>query len=135
MSIHRKDFNLTDTEQEVNFLREMYNLATEIIALSGELDQLKQNRLSAVKADANKVLSLSSTHQPMKTTGSTIVDSMDPIAEGNRETGGPQDEDDLGVFEAEDIQNILHQMNYEIEFVPWGVRVFVFKATPTHTCT
>jgi hypothetical protein len=31
------------------------------------------------------------------------------------------EEDDLGIFEAEDIQSILHQMNYEIEFIPYGV--------------
>ena len=46
----------------------------------------------------------------------------DSITEETGETQGPQDEDDLGVFEAMDIQNILYQMNYEIEFIPWGVR-------------
>ena len=132
VSIHRKDFDLSDTEEEINFLHEMYNLATQITALSRDLDPEKRTSLSEIKVAARKVLSLSSTHQPTKTSGSTMMDS---ITEGQGGSGGLQDEDDLGVFEAEDIQHILHQMNYEIEFVPWGVRVFVFKGTPTHTCT
>ena len=132
MSIHQKDFNLANTEQQINFLREMYNLATQITALSRDLDPEKRNSLPEIQVAAKKVLSLSSTHQPTKTSGSTM---MDPITEGQGGSGGLQDEDDLGVFEVEDIQHILHQMNYEIEFVPWGVRVFAFKGTPTHTCT
>lgn len=59
---------------------------------------------------------------------------MDPITEENRGTQGPQDEDDLGVFEAMDIQNILYQMNYEIEFIPWGVRTIAFSGSRTNTC-
>ncbi|KAI9569290.1 kinase-like domain-containing protein [Boletus coccyginus] len=44
---------------------------------------------------------------------------MHPIIEDSASlTGGLQDEDDLGVFKAEDIQDILRQMNYEIEFIP-----------------
>ena len=42
------------------------------------------------------------------------------------ETQGPQD--DLGVFEAEDIQNILYLMNYEIEYIPWGVRLILLHS-------
>ena len=42
------------------------------------------------------------------------------------ETQGPQD--DLGVFEAEDIQNVLYQMNYEIEYIPWGVRLILLHS-------
>ena len=118
MSIHQEDFNLQLVDEEVNFLREMYNLATQISALSGELDQDKKGSLRDIQATAGGVLSLSST-----TSGSTITDSITQRSAG---TDGSWDEDDLGVFKAEDIQNVLHQMNYKIEFIPWGVRVLVF---------
>ena len=118
MSIHQEDFNLQLVDEEVNFLREMYNLATQISALSGELDQDKKGSLRDIQATAGGVLSLSSA-----ASGSTIMDS---ITQRSARTDESQDEDDLGVFEAEDIQNILRQMNYKIEFIPWGVRVLVF---------
>ena len=123
MSIYQEDFNLQVVNEEVNFLREMYNLATQISALSGELDQDKKGSLRDIQTAASKVMSLSSTiHQKMTSGGTT----METITEGAAGTSGPQDEDDLGVFKAEDIQNVLHQMNYKIEFIPWGVRVLVF---------
>ena len=118
MSIHRKDFNLQEVDEQVNFLREMFNLATQISALSGELDQDKKGSLRDIQATAGGVLSLSST-----SSGSTITDSITQRSAG---TDGSWDGDDLGIFEAEDIQNILRQMNYKIEFIPWGVRVLAF---------
>ena len=130
MSIHRKDFDLQEVDEEVNFLREMYNLATQITALSGDLDQDKKGSLRDIYAGASKVLSLSSTIQP-KTSGNTTMGSIAEEHEGHHE---PQDEDDLGIFEAEDIQSILHQMNYKIKFIPWGVRVLVFSGIQTNAC-
>ena len=125
MFIHRKDFKLREVDDQVDFLREMYNLTTQISSLSGDLDQGKKGSLREIHVAAGKVLSLNSTrHQTQtKTSGST---TMNTIGEGGAGTDDPQDEDDLGVFEAEDIQNVLRQMNYKIEFIPWGVRVLVF---------
>lgn len=84
----------------------MYNLATQITALSANLDQAKKERLHDIKAVARKVLSLSSTNHPMKTFGS--ITGIGSVTEGHERHHGPQDEGDLGVFEAEDIQKVLH---------------------------
>jgi hypothetical protein len=100
VSIYQKNFDLQEVDRQVNFLREMYNLATQMSALSGELDQDKKGSLRDIQAAAGEVLSLSSTKYQMKTSGSTVRDS---ITEGTTGTEGSQDEDDLGVFEAEDI--------------------------------
>ena len=122
MSIHRKDFVLKRVNGEVDFLREMYNLTTQITALSGDLDQEKTESLADIHNAASKVLSPSTTKRR-----SVVSTTMSSIQEEPTGTRGPQDEDDLGVFETEDIQNVLHQMNYKIEFIPWGVRVVAFS--------
>ena len=128
MSIHWKDVDLKQLNDEVNFLREMYNLTTQITELAGGLDLEKKGSLSDILNAASKVLSLSSTKH--RSFGSATMSS---VPEEPTETQGPQDEDDLGVFEAKDIQNVLHQMNYRIEFIPWGVRVIAFNGIPTKT--
>ena len=118
MSIHQKDFDLKKIDDQVDFLREMYNLATQITVMSRDLDGDKKKSLGKIQTAASKVLSLSSTIDPRGTPGNT----MDSIPERSAGSAGPQDEDDLGVFEAEDIQSVLRQINYTIEFIPWGVR-------------
>ena len=107
MSIHRKDFDLKQLNDEVNFRREIYNITTQITEFAGDLDLEKKGSLSDILNAASKVLSLSSTKN--RSFGSATMNS---IPEEPTETQGPQDEDDLGVFEAKDIQNVLHQMNY-----------------------
>ena len=52
-----------------------------------------------------------------------VIDIPDRQYHQSSETQGPQD--DLGVFEAEDIQHVLYHINYEIEYIPWGVRVIL----------
>ena len=108
-------------DQRVDFLREMYNLTTQIAALAGDLDHEKKGSLQDIHNAASKVLSLSSAKN--RSLSSNIMDS---IREEGRETQGPQD--DLGVFEAEDIQNVLYKMDYEIEYIPWGVRLILLDS-------
>ena len=79
-------------------------LTTKITELSRDFDPSKQNKLTPLKVDAKNVLFLTPAHGKTKTTR-------------------PQDEDDLGLFEGEDIQSILWQMNCKIEFVLWEARV------------
>ncbi|KAN0081523.1 hypothetical protein V8E55_009147 [Tylopilus felleus] len=117
VSIHRQDFDLRQVDQEVDFLREMYNLATQMYAISDHLDQDKEKSLLELKDAAGDVLTLNSAEDQTRTIDSAITTSSTQGTAGSR---GFQDEDDLGVFEAEDIQNVLHQMNYKIEFIPWG---------------
>lgn len=129
MSIHRKDFDLKVIDQRDDFLREMYNLTTQMTALADDLDQEKKGSLLDIHNAASKVLSLSSAKR-----WSPGTNSMDSIPEETRESQGSQDEDNLGVFEAMDIQNILYKINYKIEFIPWGVRVIAFSGIQTNTC-
>ena len=129
VSIHRKAFRLHLLNDGVDFLREMYNLTTQITALAGDLDLEKKESLDDIHNAASKVLSLSSTkHRSFAST------TMNSIPEEITGTQGPQDEDDLGIFEAKDIQNALHQMNYKIEFIPWGVSVITFSGIRTKAC-
>ena len=109
----------------------MYNLTTKITELSRDLDPNKQNKLTAMKVDAKEVLSLTSVHRKTKTAGTT---QMRTIQEEHEGEGGPQDEDHLGLFEAEDIQNVLRHMNYKIEYILWGVRVPALIGTQTNMC-
>ncbi|KAF8554809.1 hypothetical protein OG21DRAFT_1018327 [Imleria badia] len=125
VSIYQKSFDLKKANEQADFMREMYNLTTQITALSGELDQDKRLSLRDIHAVAGNVPSLSSAPQKTRTTGSTT-------AERTAWTHGPQDEDNLGVFEADDIKNVLHQMNYKIEFVLRRVRVLVFSSIWTN---
>ncbi|KAN0081582.1 kinase-like protein [Tylopilus felleus] len=101
----------------------MYNLAMQIAVMSGNLDGDKKGSLGKIQTDASNVLSLSSTIGLRGTPGNT----MDSIPERSAGSAGPQDEDDLGVFKAEDIQSVLRQMNYMID-----IPVIVNKFDETH---
>ena len=124
VSIHQKDFDLREKDEQVDFLREMYNLVTLIDALSSELAPSKQGCLYEIYIAASKVMSLSNKDQTQTTDDTT----MHSITEDSVQSGGLQDEDDLGVFKAEDIQDILCRMNYKIEFIPYGVGVPVVRS-------
>ncbi|KAG6380507.1 hypothetical protein JVT61DRAFT_8667 [Boletus reticuloceps] len=131
VSIHQKKFDLREVDEQVDFLREMYNLATHVAALSGELDLAKQECLHGIHDAASKLKSLSTKGQT-KTTGNTTIHS---ITEEPARTRGLRDEDDPGVFEAEAIQSILHQMHYEIESMVCGhphLAVIVSKTGDRH---
>lgn len=87
--------------------------------LAENLDGGKQGMLSKVKSVASKVISLTSKAraQDKRTTPSTLCS----IPEGDGNDGA---QDDLGVFGADDIQAILKKMDYKINFILFGVRVF-----------
>jgi hypothetical protein len=132
VSIHEQNFDLRDIHEQVDFLREMYNLATHVAALSRELDPAKKEYLHAIYKAASKLKSFSTKSQT-KTMGNTTIHS---ITEESTRTRGSQDKDDLGVFEAEDIQNVLRQMHYEIKFIVYGVRVpVVFSGFCANACS
>ena len=78
MFIHRKDFELREVDDQVDFLHEMYNLTTQISTLSGDLDQDKKGNLREIHVAAKKVLSLNSIqHQTQtKTSGSTTMGTI-----------------------------------------------------------
>ena len=118
--------------EQVDFLREMYNLATQIAVLSCELDPAKKEYLHAIH-DAASELEPLSTKSQRKTRGNSTIHS---ITEESTRAGESQDEDDLGVFEAEDIQTILRQMYYKIKSIIYGVRVpIVCSSFCTNACS
>lgn len=121
MCIHRKDFNLRQEEQSVDFLREMYNLETQINKLAGELDKSKWRSLASINVGADHVLSLSPVHLRTKTLDATRQDTT------FKEHEGADGSQNLGIFDAEDIQNILREMNYKIQLIPLGVRTFSYS--------
>ena len=96
MSIHEKSFDLREKNEQVDFLREMYNLAAQITTLWDELDLAKTSDLREIHMAASKVMSLSHKSRT-KTMGNTFVHS---ITEESVGTGGLQDEGDPGVFES-----------------------------------
>jgi hypothetical protein len=119
--IAQKDFDLTKANESVSFLREMYNLAQELDGLAGKLDPKNKKRLGNIKVAASKVVSLTSQAQHNKTPR-TILTS---ILEENREANGAQD--DLGVFDADDIQGLLKKMDYQISFIVFGITAAIYN--------
>jgi len=112
--IAQKDFDLRNAEEAVTFLREMYNLAEELDDLAGKLDPKNEKRLGKIKDAAIRVISLRSQAQHNKTSRTTLAS----VPEEHREVSGTQD--DLGVFDADDIQYILKEMDYNISFIVFG---------------
>ncbi|KAG1763667.1 hypothetical protein EV702DRAFT_1051729 [Suillus placidus] len=112
--IAQKDFDLTKANEAVAFLREMYNLAQELDDIAGKLDPKNKKRLGNIKVAASNVISLTSQAQLNKTPRTTLAS----VPEENCEASGAQD--DLGVFDADDIQVFLKKMDCQISFIVFG---------------
>lgn len=113
--IAQKDFDIRNAEEAVTFLREMYNLAEELDNLACKLDSKNKKRLGNIQDAALKVISLTSQAQHNKTPRTTLAS----VPEEHCEASGAQD--DLGVFDADDVQYILKEMDYNISFTVFGV--------------
>ncbi|KAG1794435.1 uncharacterized protein HD556DRAFT_1370351 [Suillus plorans] len=112
--IVQKNFDLTMANEAVAFLREMYNLAQELDSLAGKIDPKNTTRLADIKVAAFELISLTSQAQHNTTPRTTLAS----VFEENREASGVQD--DLGVFDADDIQGILKRMDCQILFIVFG---------------
>ena len=103
--------------------------------LAGKLDPKKKGCLSDIMSAADGVLSLTKMAKENK----SIVRTMESVPEGREGDGA---DDDLGVFGADDIQDVLEAMEFRISFILFGVRVpirtrgnvklIVSLAAPTH---
>lgn len=130
MCIHQKDFDLQDKGAQVDLLCEMYNLATQIAALSGDFDQTKKGSLAAIKQLANPLQTLTAS----RTTKHLRSSHLESVREEGRVSSGPQDNDRL-VFHQPDVQAVLRDMDYEIEDSGQGlVRVLSLTGIRTHKC-
>jgi len=94
----------------------MYNLTPMLDDLAGKLDPTKKACLVDITSAAIGLISLTKMAQQQKTAGRT----MDTVPEGHEGDGA---DDDLGVFGADDIQDVLKAMQFTIDFVLFGVRV------------
>ncbi|KAF9219008.1 hypothetical protein BS17DRAFT_468424 [Gyrodon lividus] len=82
VSFAQRDFDLTDSDEAVDFLREMYNLTTKIDALARGLDPSKKSALIKVAEAARPVISLTEQAKRKKTktnAGSTIGSIVDCV--------------------------------------------------------
>ncbi|KAH0834610.1 hypothetical protein J3R83DRAFT_10065, partial [Lanmaoa asiatica] len=75
VSIHQENYDPRETDEQVDFLRMMYNLAVQVTALSSELDLTKKSDLHAIYMAASRVMSLSNKSHT-KTMGNTIMHSI-----------------------------------------------------------
>ncbi|KAI6005435.1 hypothetical protein EDD15DRAFT_2566380 [Pisolithus albus] len=101
--IHRDDFDLSDNTRAIEFVCEMYNLEQELNKLAGDLDCEKVQALKQV-IDSAKNLPL--------------------LHSGNDPASGPADfndeEDDIGVFGADDVQECLLEIDCTIDYCAFG---------------
>jgi hypothetical protein len=106
----------------------MYNLATLLDDLEGNLDPKKKDRLSDIVAAAKSLSSLTGMarqngEKNMKhtTNNASPRTTLSSIPEGYQEVSGT--DDDLGVWGVDGIQAILKTMECKIDFIPFGVSV------------
>ena len=94
----------------------MFNLTTMLSQLTRNLDAAKKGALKSIKDDAKGLRSLSSVTHPRQTSANRTT--LASVGEA---------EDDLGVFEAHDIQEKVRAMGYEVTFRVFGVCVPIYR--------
>jgi hypothetical protein len=106
----------------------MYNLATLLDDLEGNLDPKKKDRLSDIVAAAKSLSSLTGMARQngkknMKNTTNNASPrtTLSSIPEGYQEASGT--DGDLGIWGVDGIQAILKTMECKIDFIPFGVSV------------
>jgi hypothetical protein len=95
----------------------MYNLASVLESILGQLDDSKRAELQAVKKQASGMMSL---HSSGAWTKKTVARTLDSIVEES-EDSGPRAEDDLGVFGDDRVRAGLDKLNYKVAYVAFGV--------------
>lgn len=98
----------------------MYNLATVLESFLNQLDVGKRNKLQDVKKMSSDMKSL---HSSGAWTKQTTAQELESVAKESKDLG-PQDEDDLGVFDDDNVRADLDQMNYKVAYVVFGVCSF-----------
>jgi len=96
----------------------MYNLATMLEDLADKLDPHKKGHLNNIKATASKVISLDEMAKQTRPRSRSRATTASASEEEDREPG-----DDLGVFGADDVQDVVAAVHYKLDFVLFGVGV------------
>ncbi|KIM53127.1 hypothetical protein SCLCIDRAFT_459901 [Scleroderma citrinum Foug A] len=119
--IVKKTFNLTMAGQSTDFFLEVFNLTTMLSQIMQNLDAAKKSALQSIKDDAKGLRSVSSaTHPRWTSTNRTNPASIPEDDEAEAEDG-------LGVFEADDIQEKVQAMGFEVTFRVFGVRALTYR--------
>ncbi|OAX43596.1 kinase-like protein [Rhizopogon vinicolor AM-OR11-026] len=123
VSIAMEQFDLTEPDNAVAFLREMYNLAAELKSFTNKFNKNKRTKLRAIQLAASGVTSLHTrTMQPREQSSSSSSSSSDNDDDGGGGGGGGGDggEDDLGVFCADEIRVMLKALKWKIDCILFG---------------
>jgi len=116
VNIIKAVFDLGKRDDATRFLLEMFNMVAIIGELEQELDGKKKELLTTVKSYAAKLLSLHSTGGSV-TKGEFLL----PAIQEEDFVSGTEEEDDLGVFNCEEVRSVLDSMGYEIGYIAFGV--------------
>lgn len=109
INILRKDFDLQQEDDTIYFLREMFNLKSELCQLANQLDLEKGSILQNIHLMSTKMPSLHS-RSPAPTTRPGLL----TICEGT--------EPGLGeAFGNDQVRTVLDEMSWEIDSIPHGV--------------
>ncbi|KAI5988876.1 hypothetical protein EDC04DRAFT_2912387 [Pisolithus marmoratus] len=111
----------TGTEA-TEFAREMYNLVGELNDLADDLDRNTARTLKQIVDAAKDVLSLHSKTYPVQRTQASRLDSIPEqgASEEPHEDMEGSEEDELGVFGADDVQEHLSNMDSMVDFRVFG---------------
>ncbi|KAI6006171.1 hypothetical protein F5J12DRAFT_832652 [Pisolithus orientalis] len=121
VSIHCNHFNLTIKSEAIEFVREMYNLVGELNNLAEDLDNNRAQTLKQLVDAAKGVLSLHSKNHPVPQLRTSRMDAIPEHLAGEEEyVDADEDEDGLGVFGADDVQEHLLNMNCTIDYRVFG---------------
>lgn len=85
MCIYRSDFNLKETPDALDFLREVYNLVREITVVSSAFNQEKKYLLATICVKAKSVLSFSR-QVPETMPGATMMGTIQKEEQANYST-------------------------------------------------
>ena len=102
----------------------MYNLASILKSIVGELDVKRSVDLAALKQDASGMKSLHSARKTHQTDGKGgPMDTIPEEGQGSGPQGGVSQGRDLGVFSDNVIHAALDKFNCEVEDIACGVCV------------
>ncbi|KAI6002621.1 hypothetical protein F5J12DRAFT_840168 [Pisolithus orientalis] len=121
VSIHCNHFNLTIKSGAIEFVREMYNLVGELNNLAEDLDNNRARTLKQLVDAAKGVLSLHSKNHPVAQLRASRMDAIPEHHAGEEEhVDVDEDEDGLGVFGADDVQEHLLNMKCMVDYRVFG---------------
>ena len=107
--------------QSTDCFLEVFNLTTTLSQIMRNLDAANKSALQSIKDDTKGLRSLSSATHPRWTSTNRTNPASIP------EDDGDEAEDGLGVFEADDIQEKVQAMGFEVTFRVFGVRVLTYR--------